>query len=579
MRRTLTPQNTLENLKKEAKRWLHAVRANDPEARARLQRAHPHAPAEPTLRDIQHALAHEQGFAGWTALKAQIEGDARANAGHADRVAEFIRNACPDNEIRGGPAHVIAQPVAERLLQRYPEIARDSLYTAVVCGELVEVARLLNERPKAACEPGGPKGWEPLLYLCFARLSLAAANDNAVAIARALLDRGADPNAYFMGGDSRYTPLVGVIGEGEEHRPPHPQREALTRLLLERGAEPYDTQVFYNLHFRGGFLWLLERIEAEAIRTGRPAQWDDPQGSMLDMGRYGFGAGYLLGFAVERNDLALAEWLLARGASPNAALPAAPRFTKPSLCEEALRRGFTPMADMLRRYGATPSAAALAAEEAFAVACFNRDREAARALIEQHSELLLAPGPMETAARLDRADVVALLLDLGMSADLPNPNQGHSRPLHTAAYHDALHVAALLLERGAAIDPRDDSHQATPLWFAVWDHRQRAIELLSPLSRDVRSLTFTGNIERLGAVLSAEPELARTITWGRTLLMELPGDEARALEIARLLLAHGADPTMKNGEGRTAAEIARRQGMTTVAELLSTRSSSSLTTR
>src|SRR5207302_418917 len=111
-------------------------------------------------------------------------------------------------------------------------------YTAVVCGERAEVERILKERPAAACEPGGPKGWEPLLYLCFTRLSLAAANENAVAIAQMLLDRGADPNAMFAGGDSRYTPLVGIIGEGEEHRPPHPQREALTRLLLERGAEP-----------------------------------------------------------------------------------------------------------------------------------------------------------------------------------------------------------------------------------------------------------------------------------------------------------------------------------------------------
>src|SRR5206468_604269 len=118
----------------------------------------------------------------------------------------------------------------------HPEIAGDSIYTAVVCGDVEEVERILSERPQAASErssaagpdragPGGAgdlfreisaKGWEPLLYLCFARLPLAAASDNALAIARALLERGADPNAYFMAGGSRYTPLVGVIGEGEE---------------------------------------------------------------------------------------------------------------------------------------------------------------------------------------------------------------------------------------------------------------------------------------------------------------------------------------------------------------------------
>ena len=68
MTRRFTPQTTVDNLKKEAKRWLKALRANDAEARARLKRADPKAPAEPALRDVQHALALEHGLPGWTAL-------------------------------------------------------------------------------------------------------------------------------------------------------------------------------------------------------------------------------------------------------------------------------------------------------------------------------------------------------------------------------------------------------------------------------------------------------------------------------------------------------------------------------
>jgi hypothetical protein len=64
MSRPLTPQSTLDNLKKEAKRWLKAVRASDAAARARLTRAWPEAPQAPGLRDMQHALAREYGFAG-----------------------------------------------------------------------------------------------------------------------------------------------------------------------------------------------------------------------------------------------------------------------------------------------------------------------------------------------------------------------------------------------------------------------------------------------------------------------------------------------------------------------------------
>ncbi len=41
---------TLANLKKEAKRWLKALRANVAEARARLLRVLPHASGIPTLR-------------------------------------------------------------------------------------------------------------------------------------------------------------------------------------------------------------------------------------------------------------------------------------------------------------------------------------------------------------------------------------------------------------------------------------------------------------------------------------------------------------------------------------------------
>lgn len=68
-----TRRRSLDNLKKEAKRWLDLLRAGAGDARARLDRAVPDAPVEPTLRDVQHALAREHGFAGWTALKQALE--------------------------------------------------------------------------------------------------------------------------------------------------------------------------------------------------------------------------------------------------------------------------------------------------------------------------------------------------------------------------------------------------------------------------------------------------------------------------------------------------------------------------
>src|SRR6185295_13874242 len=162
------------------------------------------------------------------------------------------------------------------------------------------------------------------------RLPTAAASDNAVAIARLLLDHGANPNDYFEVGSfpCRYTTLCGVAGEGEDDGPPHPQREPLARLLLEAGAEPYDIQVLYNTHFHGDMLWLVKLIYEFSMKAGRQSDWQDSNWSMLNMGGYGCGARYLLDIAVGKNNLELSEWLLGRGANPNAPPPLPPHLSK-----------------------------------------------------------------------------------------------------------------------------------------------------------------------------------------------------------------------------------------------------------
>jgi uncharacterized protein len=55
MPRTVTPATSLDTLKKEARRWLKELRAGNPGARSRFERAHPKAPGHPVLRDVQHA--------------------------------------------------------------------------------------------------------------------------------------------------------------------------------------------------------------------------------------------------------------------------------------------------------------------------------------------------------------------------------------------------------------------------------------------------------------------------------------------------------------------------------------------
>lgn len=571
MVRQLTPQSSLDNLKREAKRWLHALRASDPaeqrEARARLERAVPDARTEPRLRDVQLALAREHGFAGWAALKEHLATASTDAAGHGERVATFIANACPDHHVRGAPAHVRAWHTARRLLERYPEIAHDSFHTAVACGDLNRVERELAARPVLATESGGPKGWEPLLYLCFSRAPLPQATDNALAIARTLLDHGANPNAYFMAGASRYTPMVGAVGEGEENRPAHPQRDALARLLLERGASLYDNQVLYNTGFHGRVLWFLELNYEFAVKGGREADWTDPDWQMMGMGGYGTGARWMLTLAVRNRDFQLAEWVLAHGATPNAGPARDKRLSRRSLYEDAIRAGLPEMAELFVRYGATRSGEPLSAVEDYTAACLRLDTAKARALVASSPDLLRAPEPMLAAADRDLVDVVQLLLDLGVSPDVQNAEG--ERGLHMAAYASSLRVARLLLAHGAEVDPVESNWSNTPLGAAVYSQHAEMIALIGRVSQDIWELVYVGNVDRVREVLHERPELAKASSGGHTPLMWLPpDDEPRALEIATLLIANGADPTLRNTEGQTAADRARRLGLLTLADYL-----------
>lgn len=73
MQRKLTSATTLDNLRREAKRWLKSMREEDIGARERFQQACPKHTGTPVLRDIQHALAREYGFENWKALKLAVQ--------------------------------------------------------------------------------------------------------------------------------------------------------------------------------------------------------------------------------------------------------------------------------------------------------------------------------------------------------------------------------------------------------------------------------------------------------------------------------------------------------------------------
>src|SRR6185369_6211945 len=120
-------------------------------------------------------------------------------------------------------------------------------------------------------------------------------------------------------------------------------------------------------------------------------------------------------------------------------------YSRRPLRENALIYGYQSMADLLVRFGA--DAVPLQGRAAYQAACMRLDRDAARAVLATHPECLHDAEPMLTAARMGRADIVALLLELGTPVDVWDHTE--QRGLHNAVMGGSMEVVKLLVAHGA----------------------------------------------------------------------------------------------------------------------------------
>ena len=96
----------------------------------------------------------------------------------------------------------------------------------------------------------------------------------------------------------------------------------------------------------------------------------------------------------------------------------------------ALRRGQTEMADLLVRFGATPSDFVPSDEERFVAASLRLDRAEAQRLAARHPEFIRSSKAMFEATRRDNVEAMRLLIDLGTSIEVED--ESAQRPLHVA---------------------------------------------------------------------------------------------------------------------------------------------------
>jgi len=442
----LPPRPNLDQLKRQAKELLHAGKAR-------------------ALHDAQTMIAREYGFSSWNALHDHVEA---VTLEFDAALAEFLEAATDGRRDR-----------AERMLALYPRIANANFHTALVLGEAPAVDARLEKDPSLATKPGGPRGWEPIHYVCYTALGPRAGD--LAAIARRLISLGADPNTRFpwLHHNVRRPVLWGASRVA--------QSLPLVVALLEAGADPNDG-VTLPLAASAGDIAVLEALLAHGANVDQAWASDGSTAlyAILNWSRTPEGVMWLLEHGADPNavfaengetplhvvarawDVPLAEAMVARGADIER--KRADGRTPYAVAE---LNGNRAVADSLLAHGATPE---LAEVDRLVAACSRGDRKAAEALLGKSPHLrdqITDDHYIAFHQAAERNDVGALEAMLACGFDSNRPDAGIGKTaLHSAAMEGWPDAVRVLLAHGASVHVRDREFKGQPLVWAAEGSRQ-----------------------------------------------------------------------------------------------------------
>jgi ankyrin repeat protein len=391
---------------------------------------------------------------------------------------------------------------AERILAAHPDLGSGDIHVAAVLGDDETVRACLARDPSSVHASSPPYGGDALNYLCLSKyLRLRPERtESFLRTATALLDAGADPNTgFWTTGDhpEHETALYGAAGVAH-HGP-------LTRLLLERGADPNDPEVVYHSPEEYDLAAMQAAVGTGRVTPGnlvlmlvRKHDWhDEPgvrylleHGTNPNLGReQGLGAVH---HAIARdNDLPIITLLLDHGADFSVIDT---KYGIPAIAHAA-RRGRSDILDELEQRGIDVT---LHGVDRLIAACARHDSTLVRTIADESPAL--AAGVRHIGGKLlaefagnGNTHGVACLLELGVPVDAPfvegdgywsiAPN---STALHVAAWRSSHDVVRLLIERGADVNVKDDRGR-TPLVLAIkacvdsyWTE-SRSTESIAPL--------------------------------------------------------------------------------------------------
>jgi hypothetical protein len=489
---SLPDDASLEQLRKLAKDLRDLAQAGVPGALNLVAEYH-HKGAHPvSLTGAQLVIARHHGFPSWARLKQHLEmieryrrspDEVERAVGAAD---EFLLYACLRH---GGDDSPQRWERAARLLATHPGLVSTSIHVAAAAADEPAIRAHLAADPALATRLGGPYGWEPLLYLAFARHDAHLSEDATLGSARALLEHQADPNAGYLW-HALYPPYTAVTGAlGSHADDEHPHGFALAELLLTAGANANDSQTLYNRQF-GDDNRHLVLLFAHGLGRGDGGPWAARFGAAADSPLQMLRS--QLWWAIVHDMGERVGLLIEHGVdflTPYSAPGGRPMAMRNSdgyaPAELAALSGYPELAGWLVSQGAGPPA--LDGVDSLIAAVLAGDRDAAMRL-RAHAPAARKrrPGLMVWAASSRKLDAIALLAELGFDvnalgrADIP-VEQPWFTPLHEAASTGDIDMAKLLLRLGA--DPNITSEWgATPLLTARRDGSVAVAELLEPLT-------------------------------------------------------------------------------------------------
>ena len=489
----------LDSFRRQARALQRAARDGDPDALARLARHHPGDTGDVRLSAAQLVVAREYGFASWPRLTRYLETvaehgwDTRLGAAPAaDPAEEFCRLACLTYSREDGPERWAR---ARQLLVRHPDLTAVNIWAAAAAARPDDVAGLLAERPQRVSERGGPFRWRPLCYLAYSRFDPAAPAERVLAVARQLLDAGADPNEGYLfdGLPSPFTLLTGVFGHGElgrQRQPRHPQWQSLGRMLLDAGADPNDAQTLYNRMFEPDDSH-LELLFEYGLGTGDGGPWRSRIEGLATPARM---LRVLLRWAVEHRQPARVRLLVEHGVDFRSPFeddgPAWSPGDGRTAVELARLNGDEVIADYLVAQGAAPPDPDPVGE--LIAAAFRADRSTVDRIRAGHPDAVTRarssrPGLIVWAATQASVDTVTLLAELGFDVnaygrgDAP-VEEAWETALHHSAVDGNVELTRRLLDLGADPNLRDKRFDATPLDWARHFHRLPTAAVLEPVT-------------------------------------------------------------------------------------------------